>query len=181
MTQEELENIRLVPAPIELDFEEVTPQNEEVCKREYESLSESDDDPIGQWLKLAKARGETSETDPVLLNLIVELHRKIDNLEAFLKNETPKRLALKHHAQIEAIGFEHFKIKEPLFKAKTLYYGRIAMPVHPKRDVAIFFESLDDRIAAIKQIHERDEKEWNSYVAARERVLIRRLKEKKRS
>ena len=181
MTQEALESIRLVPAPIELDFEKVTPENEEECKREYESLSESDDDPIGQWLKLAKARGETSETDPVLLNLIVELHRKIDNLEAFLKNETPKRLPLQYHAQIEAIGFEHFKIKEPLFETGTLYYGRIAMPVHPKRDVAIFFEALSERIAAITQIHERDEKEWNGYVAARERVLIRQLKEKRQS
>ncbi len=173
-----MSNIRLIPAPIALEFSKAS-KDLESFEREYQSLSESDDDPIGQWLKLAKARGETSETDPVLLNLLVELHRKIDALEAFLKNETPKRVALDFVADIEAIGYEHFKIKEKLFEKGVLYYGRLAMPVHPKRDVGIFFEAIDEQVAEIKRMHERDQKEYNSYVAARERVMIRELKEKK--
>ena len=171
-------DIRLIPAPIEIEFSEAA-ANPEEFEREYHALSESDDDPIGQWLKLAKARGETNETDTVLLNLIVELHRKIDNLEALLKNETPKRVPLQYKAQIESIGYEHFKIKESAFQSGTLYYGRIAMPVHPKRDVAIYFEALDTHIAKIVRMHDRDIKEWNSYVAARERVMIREMREKK--
>ena len=59
---------RLVLAPISLVFSEIT-DDKEIYEREYHQLSESDDNPINQWLKLAKARGETSETDPVLLNL----------------------------------------------------------------------------------------------------------------
>ena len=173
------EDIRLIPAPIEIDFAPFD-TDEEGYEREYHSLSESDDDPIGQWLKLAKARGETSETDTVLLNLIVELHRKVDNLEALLKNETPKRIALPNKAQIESIGFEHFKIKEPLFETGKRHYGRLAMPVHPKRDVAIYFEALSPQLAKIVRMHERDIKEWNSYVAARERVLIREMREKRK-
>jgi len=175
---EALENIRLIPAPFEIEFDKQS-TNAEAFEREFQSLSESDDDPIGQWLKLAKARGETSETDPVLLNLIVELHRKIDNLEAFLKNETPKRVPLAYKAAIESIGFEHFKLQEPLLEAQTLYYGRIAMPVHPKRDVPIYFVALDNSVAHIQRMHERDIKEWNGYVTARERVLIRQMREKK--
>ncbi len=176
---ENIEDIRLIPAPIEIEFSKAD-ENPEAFEREYHSLSESDDDPIGQWLKLAKARGETSETDPVLLNLIVELHRKIDNLEAFLKNETPKRLKLAYSAAIESIGFEHFKLKEPLLEKGERYYGRIAMPVHPKRDVAVYFTALDNSIAKIDKMHERDIKEWNGYVMARERVLIREMKEKRK-
>ncbi len=176
---EELNDIRLIPAPIEIEFGEAQ-LNPEEFEREYHRLSESDDDPIGQWLKLAKARGETSETDTVLLNLIVELHRKIDNLEALLKNEKPKRVSLPHKAQIESIGYEHFKIKTPDFKEDTLYYGRILMPVHPKRDVPVYFRALSPQIAKIEKMHDRDIKEWNSYVAARERVLIREMKEKKK-
>ncbi len=175
----ELEDIRLIPAPIELAFSKASLKPEEF-EREYHSLSESDDDPIGQWLKLAKARGETSETDTVLLNLIVELHRKIDNLEALLKNEKPKRVTLTNQAQIESIGYEHFKIKTPDLKEGELYYGRIAMPVHPKRDVPVYFQALSSQIAKIEKMHERDVKEWNSYVAARERVLIREMKEKRK-
>jgi hypothetical protein len=169
---------RLVPAPISIAFSEAS-LDKEAYEREFQQLSESDDDPISQWLKLAKARGDTSETDPVLLNLVVELHRKIDALEAFLKNETPKRISLTQEAEIESIGFEHFKLKEPLLEEGKLYYGRVAMPVHPKRDIGIFFKAVDAQLAEIVRMHERDEKEWAAYMTARERILIREAREKK--
>lgn len=168
----------LVPAPIKIAFSEAE-LDKEAYEREFQSLSESDDDPISQWLKLAKARGETSQSDPVLLNLLVELHRKIDALEAFLKNETPNRVALVSAAEIEAIGFEHFKLKEADFETGKIYYGRIEMPVHPKRDVGVFFEAQSETLAKFVRMHERDEKEWASYMTARERVQIRELREKK--
>jgi len=169
---------RLVPAPISIAFSEAS-LDKEAYEREFQQLSESDDDPISQWLKLAKARGDTAETDPVLLNLVVELHRKIDALEAFLKNETPKRVSLTQEAEIESIGFEHFKLKEPLLEAGKIYYGRVAMPVHPKRDVGLFFKAVDPQLAEIVRMHERDEKEWAAYMTARERILIRQAREKK--
>lgn len=170
---------RLVPAPIAISFSEADIDTE-AYEREFQSLSESDDDPISQWLKLAKARGETSESDPVLLNLLVELHRKIDALEAFLKNEEPKRLALQHAAEIESIGFEYFKLASPILQEGQSYYGRIEMPVHPKRDVSVFFKAQSSTLAHFFKIHERDEKEWASYMTARERVLIREMREKKK-
>ncbi len=170
-------SIRLVNAPISLVFSEASVDNE-LYIREYHQLSESDDDPIHQWLKLAKARGETSESDPVLLNLVVELHRKIDALERFLKNEEPKRVSLTSKGQIDSIGFEHFKLESELLQEGKEYYGRIEMPVHPKRDVPVFFKAISKDIAKITKMHERDEKEWGVYLTARERVLIREAKEK---
>lgn len=169
---------RLVPAPISILFSEAGLDNE-VYEREYQSLSESDDDPISQWLKLAKARGETSETDPVLLNLVVELHRKIDALEMFLKNEQPKRVSLTQEAEIDSIGFEHFNLSEPLLEQGKIYYGRIEMPVHPKRDIGVFFKANSSTLAHFIKMHERDEREWAAYMTARERVLIREAREKK--
>lgn len=169
---------RLVPAPISIVFSE-SDLKKEAYEREYQQLSESDDDPISQWLKLAKARGETAESDPILLNLMVELHRKIDALEMFLKNETPKRVSLTNEAFVKAIGFEHFELSEPFLQKDKEYYGRIAMPVHPKRDIGIFFKALSSTLAQIIRMHERDEKEWAAYMTARERILIRELKEKK--
>ncbi len=171
-------SVRLVSAPISIIFSEAD-SDREAFEREYHQLSESDDDPINHWLKLAKARGETSDTDPVLLNLMVELHKKIDALEMFLKNEEPQRVALSTEAHIESIGFEHFKLLEDLLEINKEYYGRVEMPVHPKRDVGIFFKAQSKNIARIIKIHERDEKEWGSYLTARERVLIREAKEKK--
>nr|WP_321267798.1 hypothetical protein [uncultured Sulfurimonas sp.] len=170
-------SVRLVSAPISLVYSELS-VDEEAFKREYSQLSESDDDPISQWLKLAKGRGETSDTDPVLLNLVVELHRKIDALEMFLKDETPKRVPLSHSIKIESIGFEHFKVESADLIPDKEYYGRVEMPVHPKRDVPVFFRAVDESLAEITRIHERDEKEWGVYLTARERVLIREAKAK---
>jgi hypothetical protein len=169
---------RLVPAPISIQFSEAS-LDREAFEREYQKLSESDDDPISQWLKLAKARGETAESDPVLLNLMVELHRKIDALEMLIKDEKPKRVSLTCEAEIKAIGFEHFELKEPLLEESREYYGRVEMPVHPKRDIGIFFKALSPTLAEILKMHERDEKEWAAYMTARERVLIREAREKK--
>ena len=169
---------RLVPAPISICFSEVD-INPKIFEREYHKLSESDDDPISQWLKLAKARGDTRESDPVLLELVVQLHRKIDALEMFLKDEKPIHVSLVSMSKIESIGFEHFKLESALIEKGKSYYGRIEMPVYPQRDVAIFFEALSEDLVKITRMQERDEKEWNAYMTARERVLIREAKEKK--
>ena len=170
-------NIRLVPTHISMTYDGLS-VNEDGFNKEFSQLSESDDDPISQWLKLAKGRGETAESDQVVLNLVVELHRKIDALEMFLKNEKPKRVHLKYQVDIESIGFEHFKVNPAVLTVGVEYYGRIEVPVHPKRDVPIFFKAIDSSLVEITKIHERDEKEWSSYLTARERVLIREAKAK---
>jgi len=170
---------RLVSAPISLLFSEIT-DNQELFEREYHQLSESDENALNRWLKLAKARGETSETDPVLLQLLVEMHHKIDALERYIKNEEPPRVTLLHAVDIDSIGFEYFHIKENVMTAGLLYYGRVEMPVHPKRDVGLFFKAIDGSLAQITKIHEQDEKEWAAYMTARERVLIREAREKKK-
>ncbi|MEA3522078.1 MAG: hypothetical protein U9R50_03815 [Campylobacterota bacterium] len=167
---------RLIAAPIAISFDILNNNNKEDYEREYHQLSEADDDPISQWLKMAKARGETSESDPVMLKLMVELHRKVDNLETLIKNEKPKRLELSIHEMIESIGFENFKLKHECFEIGQYYYGRLEMPVHPKRDVGIFFKAENKTLAKIEKMHDRDIKEWGSYLTARERVMIREMR-----
>ncbi len=168
-----METPRLVTAPISIVFDVA---DESVHEREYHKLSEADDDAIGQWLKLAKARGETSESDPVTLKLLVELHRKVDNLERLIKNEKPARVGLSYSEQIESIGFGYFKLNAEVFEPSVSYYGRITMPTYPQREIGVFFRAMDSSLAKIERIHDRDEKEWGAYVTARERVMIRELK-----
>ncbi len=174
-------SVRLISAPISLEFSKLSNEKLEEFEREFHQLSDSDEDPISQWLKLAKARGETRETDDVLLNLMVELHRKVDQLEMTIKGEKPKRVQLETESDIDSIGHDHFHIKENILETGAKYYGRVTMPVHPKRDVAIYFKALDSSLAEIIKIHERDAKEWSSYLTARERVLIREAKQKRDS
>lgn len=168
-------SVRLISAPISLEFDRVE-ADEEGFEREYHRLSESDEDPIGQWLKIAKAKGDVSESDPILINLVVELYRKVDGIEKLLKNEVPQKASLSSSGIIESIGYGYFQLKEPLLRPEQAYYGRIEMPVHPRRDVGVFFTAESDRLARITKMHERDEKEWASYLTARERVLIRESK-----
>ena len=75
--------MRFIPAPLKIEFEE----DKIEFKEEYDKLGAEIDDPVGQYIKMAKARGETKETDKVLLELIVALHRKIDDLTNIIKNE----------------------------------------------------------------------------------------------
>lgn len=171
-------SVRLINAPLELSFD-LNKNNHEVYEREYQQLSEGDSDPISQWLKLAKARGETAESDPVLLNLMIEMHRKIDALERYIKDEPSKLLQLEHHAQIGQIGYQHFELERELLQVGELYYGRVDMPVHPKREIALFFKAESPKLAKIIKLHERDEKEWAAYLTARERVMIREMRGEK--
>jgi len=166
---------RLIPAPLTLEFSKAD-ESDERFEREYQFLSGIEDDAIGHWLKLAKAKGDTQDTDSVLLQLLVELHRKVDSLEQLIKDEAPKRITLDVQAQISGINFEGFELKEPLFEKDMLYYGRITLPVYPKRDVGIFFQATSQTSATTVRIHDRDINEWNAYVTARERVMIRDMK-----
>ncbi|HIP45895.1 MAG TPA: hypothetical protein EYG93_11350 [Sulfurospirillum arcachonense] len=148
-------------------------------KHEYDSLSSADDDSIGEWLRLAKARGNTEESDQVLLTLIVELHRKMDEMNAFMRGEKQEFLDLTYRGDIEVISHEYFKLKDEIFENKTEYYGRIEMPFFPKRQMPIYFKAISKNEAKIVLLHERDEKDWNAYVVARERVMIREMRAKK--
>jgi hypothetical protein len=164
--------MRFVPAYIKLEFDEYN----EKYKEEFDRLGSESEDPIGQYIKLAKARGETRDTDPVLLELMVALHRKMDELISLVKNEKKEFLPLKYKTETEGLGFEYFKIKEPLLEKGKKYYGRFDLPVFPERKVPVIFEGYDKDIGHILLMHEKDEKDYNAYITARERALIREMK-----
>ena len=165
---------RLIPAFIEFAFSEF----EDKYKEEFDKLGSESDDPIGQYIKLAKARGETKDTDPVLLELLIALHRKVDELSAYIKNEKKELLKLNTKIEIEKIGFEYFQIKENLFEKDKKYYGRMALAVFPPRDVPVIFKAESKNLAKIILMHERDIKDYNAFIMARERAIIREMKGK---
>ncbi len=170
-----MSDVRLIDAALNIQFEAAS-ADLEGFEREYSRLSESEDDAIGQWLRVAKAKGDMSESDPVVVHLLVELYRKMDRLENLILNTGPKYLTLSTTAPVGRIGFEHFELTEPVLNTGELYYGRLELPVHPKRYTALFFEAISPVMAKITRIHPRDESEWGAYMMARERAMIRHLK-----
>ena len=173
-----MKDIRFVVAPLEATFD-LASNNQENYEKEFQSMSEYEEDSIGQWLKIAKAKGETKDSDPVLLELIIELHKKIDRLTDIVKNEEKSLLELPKKAMISKIGFEHIQLEDAVLDESTDYYMRISMPLFPKREVPLFVRAIDSKSAKILRIHQKDERDWNSYVMARERVMIRQMKAKK--
>ncbi|MBE0491595.1 MAG: hypothetical protein IBX44_05045 [Sulfurospirillum sp.] len=168
-----MSNIRFVVAPLRIAF---SLNDDENFKKEFDFLGLNDEDSVGEWLKLAKARGETSESDQVLLRLVVELHRKLDTLSAYVKGEQISYVDLSQTCDLEAIGYEHIKLSQALFNSGEEYYARIAMPIFPKREVPLFFKAYSTSEAKIVLMHEKDEKDYNAYLVARERALIREMR-----
>ena len=171
-------SIYLIDAPIAISYG-LQDENMDDYTREYHQLGQTDDGELSKWLQSIKSKGEASDSDPVLLNLMIELHRKIDNLEKMMKQEEPKRVSLPFYGDISRIGFEHFEFLTTELEPEKLYYGRLDMPTYPKRDVGIFFEAVTPLLAKIIKIHDKDQRAWNLYVRSRERVLIRESKEAK--
>ena len=170
-----MSEVRLFKAPLSMVYERDSSGDEKFL-REFNSILPGDEDALGAWLKRAKSRGEIKESDQVLLTLVIELHRKIDTLSDYIKNEHKQYLPLKESADIDEIGFTHIKISEDKFKKDEIYYARIAMPIFPKRNLSLYLRAQDERLAKIENMHEEDEADWNAYVTARERVMIRELR-----
>jgi len=169
--------VKLFKAPLEITFSLVGDDEIEMYKREFDALGESDNDPIGQWLKLSKGKGDTGDSDPILIHLLAEMHRKIDHLQNIIEDKLCKVISLKNIAGIDSVGYEHFTIHNNNLEQEKKYYGRITMPIFPKRDVAIFFTITKENIAKIELMHHRDNKDWDFYVASRERTLIREMRQ----
>ena len=166
--------MRFVRAYVAIEFDLLN----EKLKEEFDKLGSESDDPIGQYIKLAKARGETKDTDPVLLELLIALHRKVDDLSAYIKNQKKEFIPLKEKSETLGLGFEYFKLKNDLLKKGVKYYGRFDLPVFPERKVPVIFEGFDENIGKILHMHDRDIKDYNAFITARERAIIREMKSK---
>lgn len=110
-----MENIRLVKASLKIAFESGDSENSEFIK-EYYNLIQLNDDPLGAWLRSSKTRKEADETNQVLLTLLIELHRKVDNLTHTMKTDAPLVLPLKNQENLISIGHGYFQFENNVLK-----------------------------------------------------------------
>ena len=150
-----MSEIKLFKAPLDMEFES-DKDGSEKFKREFDSILPGEEDALGA--------------------LLIELHRKVDALSDYIKNEHKQYLPLKERTSIEEIGFTHIKISEEKFIKDEIYYARIAMPIFPKRNLSLYLRAVSENLVKIENMHEEDEADWNAYVTARERVMIREMR-----
>jgi len=169
-------DIHFVPAALDISFEEVNNSNKALFKNEYNTLSEYENDDIKEWIKKLKAQGKLDDTDRVLLTLLIELHKKVDHLEALIKHEENKGIRLQHASKIIGINFDYIKTDSYNFLEDTLYYAKISLPVFPKREIPVYIYGVSKDIAKIHLISQKNMEDWNALVAAKEREYIRERK-----
>jgi hypothetical protein len=174
---DDLNELRWINAPLAVEFS-LESENTGAFRLEFDRFAESDDDPLSEWLKLARARGETKDSDPILTAMLIDLHRKMDDLTRLIKGEKKPRLGLKNVSRLDGLNYARFRLADPALDVGERYYARIDMPIFPIRDIGFYFVAMNDRIGELVLIHERDQKAWDSYVASRERVMIRQMKER---
>ncbi|MDD2383299.1 MAG: hypothetical protein PHN18_03835 [Sulfurospirillaceae bacterium] len=170
-----MSEIRLVPAVLAIVFDKGTVENSDFMK-EYYSLMQMNDDPLGAWLKTPKIRKIADDSDQVLLTLLIELHRKIDTLTHSLHSDSNDDSILTCKASIESIGHGYFQCDTPALCAGEHYYGRIDLPTFPRRNIPVFFRAQSETLAKIEMMHDDDEQTWSAYMVACERAMIRQMK-----
>lgn len=169
--------MRIISAPLKIDFGKVG-ADESLFKAEFDRLSENNDDPISAWIRNIRSRGRVVDESEPILQLLIELHRKIDSLSAQINNESKSYLTLESTAVLQSIGHNVLIFGEDLLEVGAKYYARLDIAVFPVRKIPLFFNALDTKNAEICLMHGRDEVDFDSYIAARERSIIRENKAK---
>ncbi len=169
--------MRIISAPLKIDFGKVG-TDESLFKAEFDRLSENNDDPISAWIRNIRSRGRVVDESEPILQLLIELHRKIDSLSAQINNESKSYLTLESTAVLQSIGHNVLIFGEDLLEVGAKYYARLDIAVFPVRKIPLFFNALDSKNAEICLMHGRDEVDFDSYIAARERSIIRENKAK---
>lgn len=217
---------RLIATSLKIEFDSANISAENFA-REFNKLTKSDDDPVGEWLRMARAKkGANNDDFSIVLDLLVEIYRKLGALENAINNIAKEYAPLRYCGEIETIGHGCFvlradsiktnqsylkavnkadsiesneaiessaqnpailnaqnaeqKLQIPSFKISpnALYYARVELPIFPVRILPIYF-IFDKNLARIEKMHSGDESEWDSYVASKERALIRTLRAQK--
>ncbi|RAX53828.1 hypothetical protein CCY99_05455 [Helicobacter sp. 16-1353] len=170
---------RIIKAPLKIEFSKID-NNEEIFKNEFDLLSENNDDPIGSWLKNIRARGKIVDESEPIIQLLVELHRKIDALSNSINtmnSEKKEYIALDSTLYLDSIGHNLLVFANDVLESHKKYYARLDIAVFPIRKIPIFFEALKPKIAKIILMHNRDVVDFDNYIASRERSIIRELKQ----
>lgn len=142
--------------------------------QEYIALNQIEESGIEKWLKLSK--GRDYDGDEVMLELLVEVYKKLERLEQKLcikeNSYLPLELSLKTHS----IGHGVLCFEEEL-KEGAVYYARCELPVFPSKIIPLFFEMSTPHIGKIVKIGQSHNHSYDAYVVECERMEIRSKRE----
>lgn len=159
-------DFRLFETKFELEFELDDPKFE----LEFNTRANSFED----WLSFQKAKDNVS--DPLILELLLGLHQKIDNLTNLIKSGEQSQNKLKFVKFASKIGYEGFAFDEDCLEIGKIYFARICVDSFFLKTICVYFEAVDSKTAKITKINPRSEKQWSHFVARSEMLSIRKAK-----
>ena len=162
-------DFRLIYGRVEIAFE---PDDEYVYEVEFNQSRSN----IDEWLSHEKVRGESENSDPLTLKLLVELYKKVDELSSIIKNQHIPPKPLKFNFTTSKIGYEGFEFDNECLEVGVTYYARVNLPLFIRREVLMYFKAVTPKCAKILKISRGNEREWNAFVAESERLEIRKVK-----
>lgn len=162
---------RIVPCEIEVAFAKAE-ENLEAYRKEFIALSQHRYGSITQWLNKNKSKNRLEDTDEVLLELLVELYQKVENIEQILLNKSFAYVSLSGEGIANFVGHSVLCMPENVFEKGQEYYLRIFLNAFPKRYVGIFAKAIDERIVVFTQIYQGDVVDFDSFVVQMERLMI---------
>ncbi|WP_334085094.1 hypothetical protein [Helicobacter typhlonius] len=163
---------RIVPCELEVAFSKLDESNKMACDREFVALSQYRYGSIMQWLNKNKSKNRTQDTDEVLLELLVELYQKVENIEQMLRNKTTQYLPLDFGGVADFVGHSVLCMPQDVFEEGAEYYMRIFLPVFPQRYIGIFGSAIHNRIIKFERMHYNDTGDFDNFVAQMERLSI---------
>lgn len=108
----------------------------------------------------------------MLLELLVELYQKVENIEQMLRNKTTQYLPLDFGGVADFVGHSVLCMPQDVFEEGAEYYMRIFLPVFPQRYIGIFGSAIHNRIIKFERMHYNDTGDFDNFVAQMERLSI---------
>ncbi|PAF47267.1 hypothetical protein BKH46_04075 [Helicobacter sp. 12S02634-8] len=152
---------------------------------EYQHLSTDGSDTLGKWLENLKHKANASSNafgngeNAVILEVLIQIYHKLNTLEALIKDQAPKLLALDFQTSIQALGHGVICANQGAFEPSQEYYLRFELPIFPQRYIGAFGKAFDTQILQITQMHSRDIQDFDMYIANQEIEYLRRHKYEK--
>ncbi|MCE3039151.1 hypothetical protein [Helicobacter anatolicus] len=157
-------NTRVVESVIAVEF---SLERKEFLE-EYFRIGAAYED-VNPWGNKLKDRGE----DTLVLEILVELYKKISRLEHRMIRQELDLVALESKSNILALGHGVLFLEDEILEVGSIYYLRFVLPSFSDRIIAIFAKALSANILQITKMQARDIQDFDSYIANTEMATIR--------
>jgi len=163
--------MKFVRVAANIAFEEVGERANEF-EREFELFSSTDTNPVDDYIQKLKAKEGKNAPDDMLIFLVAELHKKVDELTKIVKGSTTVYIPLAFEGQVDFAWYDTLKIDG--LRGGAEYYARIELPLFRTRQIPLFFCAGEDGICKITKMWPTDKADFEGYLASKDREEVAR-------